>query len=74
MLTPEEYVKKSGFICPLCQCEDVVGHSIETGNGTELYQDVTCSGCNASWTDVYRLVGYECFETPIVNPPKMTNG
>ena len=49
------YLKDSN-VCPFCQSPklDIVGDEVEIA-GREARQEVSCSACEASWTDVYRL-------------------
>ena len=58
----EEYVAKSGNFCPSCRSVDTEGGSFEVG-GKEAIQEVSCNECNATWNDVYKLVGYSDLET-----------
>jgi hypothetical protein len=56
-LTDKQYVKKNGGVCPHCGEDQIEGESVEIDGG-EATQDVSCLGCGATWTDLYKLVGY----------------
>ena len=49
----EAYLKDSGK-CPRCKSTDITGDSIEV-DGDSAWQNVSCSECNETWTDVYTL-------------------
>jgi len=67
-LSPQEYADLHGLHCPVCMNQYTVeGSSIEVNKGG-AYQNCSCTNCDAEWTDVYQLVGYdnlssETFET-----------
>ena len=61
-LSDADYVKTKGNHCPRCRGVQIQGGEIEIG-GKEAVQEVTCSDCGASWSDIYALVGYEDLET-----------
>ena len=62
--------------CPMCECTDVEGDSIDINNG-HAYQEITCTCCGANWKDVYVLRSYESLfdgdgkevEAPLYFPP-----
>jgi hypothetical protein len=56
MLTPEEYVEKGGLLCPICESEEIEGHSGDFG--TEACQKMSCNECEAIWYDTYKLTGF----------------
>lgn len=58
MLSQEEYVGMGGDYCPNCESEEIEDGSIDAEFG-EARQEVVCNECGFTWTDVYRLVGYE---------------
>ncbi len=58
ILTSDQYAALEGAVCPFCQAEDLSGDSIEIIGG-EAVQDITCHDCHRSWTDMYKLYGYE---------------
>lgn len=43
--------------CPACGSDQVEGGSIEVNAGG-AYQAVSCKDCQATWNEVYKLVGY----------------
>lgn len=59
-LTSEEekkYIESKGQVCPVCNKKYTVeGGSVEM-DGDKAYQEVTCTSCGASWTDIYTLTG-----------------
>ncbi len=57
-----KYVENGGIACPACGSQDIVGQSIIIDNGYAL-QSVDCNNCSSSWTDRYRLVSVDRFET-----------
>jgi hypothetical protein len=61
VLTPKGYSKRSGT-CPCCASQNVEGGTLDIGSG-EAWQAVTCNTCSATWTDVYKLTGYETLTT-----------
>jgi transcription elongation factor Elf1 len=52
------YIANSGVACPLCHSGDVTGGHIQIDGGI-AWQEIDCGNCNASWTDIYKLTGYE---------------
>ena len=57
-LTQKQYVDKVGGVCPYCQSTDIEGEHFEVDGGS-AWQEVHCNDCDAYWTDLYKLVGYE---------------
>lgn len=58
-MTNEEYINKSGMICPLCGMRDSLRSTSSIDqDGTTLYQDVKCDSCNRSYVDIYALSGF----------------
>ena len=55
-LSADQYLKER--VCPMCRSKDVQGGPVDTGDGYAT-QELVCSECSASWTDVYTLVRYE---------------
>ena len=57
-MTDSEYVEGGGGKCPFCRGEDIEGiDGVEIDSGT-AWQRVYCAGCERTWQDSYRLVGY----------------
>lgn len=56
-MTDEQYVKTGGTKCPVCESTDIVGGSVEVNAGS-AWQKISCNDCDATWNDVYKLVGY----------------
>ncbi len=61
LLTEEEYVKKQGVACPSCGSYHVEGGSFDYESHI-IYQIVDCTDCGSSWTDVFKLSGYDNFQ------------
>ena len=65
ILTDEEYVQSGGNKCPNCGCEE---DSIEADHmntdGDYAWCSCNCSRCRATWTDIYRLMGYNDLDVP----------
>ncbi len=53
----EDYIKAGYNHCPVCHGDQVECHSINV-DGDHAYQEVSCLGCDATWTDEYSLTGY----------------
>lgn len=59
-LTEEDYMDKGGLQCPKCQeTGGVIADGILDVYDGGANQDVHCTLCNAAWSDLYKLVGYE---------------
>ena len=61
MLTQEEYVESNGLKCPVCG-----GNEVTTDSSPEVFdfgimQHCSCI-CGATWTDFYKLSGYNNLE------------
>jgi len=63
-LTDEEYIESAGNSCPNCRCNDSVNADQTFANGDSAWCNCDCSECGATWTDSYRLVGYNSLEIP----------
>lgn len=57
-LTDEEYVATSGTKCPHCGSTRIVAYD-SNFDGAYASQTVCCSSCNATWSDVYKLIGFK---------------
>lgn len=63
MLTEKEYVENGGVICPVCGNNGVEApNRPQNDTVSEIYQEVQCSKCSATWVDVYTLSGYDNLE------------
>ena len=58
LMTPEAYVKHYGGCCPACRSGQIAGDRFDS-EAAQVWQRLRCLACGASWTDVYRLQGYE---------------
>jgi len=54
--TIDEYVENNDVICLYCGKDQITGGEIDIESGIAL-QQVRCTDCNKSWTDIYRLIG-----------------
>lgn len=56
--TPEQVDKylEEGAHCPSCGSSDIEDNDM-TVDGTAAWQNMSCTECAFSWTDVYRLEG-----------------
>ena len=54
----ENYLKEGGGICPFCKSPDISGGQVQV-EGTEAWQEVSCSDCDERWRDVYKLAFVE---------------
>ena len=57
MLTPEQYVEKSGNFCPVCKSSNISAEPVE-GEDRSAWADCKCDDCKATWQDDYELKGY----------------
>jgi len=57
-ITDKAYRELKGNACPRCKSENIEGGQFDVEGGKAL-QEVGCTDCGASWTDVYILVGYD---------------
>jgi hypothetical protein len=63
LMTPDAYVQHLGGCCPACRSGQIEGDSFDY-EAAQVWQRLRCLACGASWTDVYRLQGYEDLELP----------
>lgn len=61
--TPEEYRLDDGKHCPNCGSEKVFMQDIKSLD-YRIIRYCNCDDCNATWDEVFRIVGYENLETP----------
>jgi hypothetical protein len=57
-LEPSHYLESGGDVCPVCGSHDLDAHRLEV-DGSQAWGRVECGSCGASWSDVFKLVGYE---------------
>lgn len=55
-----EYIKHP-YKCPICDSEDITAGEMDFGNN-QAWQNITCSRCDAKWTDIYTLTDVEMVE------------
>lgn len=62
MKPQEEYIETSitnGTTCPQCGADDL---NLQFGSfdleGSNVFQEVLCTGCGLEWSDRYSLTGY----------------
>ena len=64
-LTEQEYIDKSGLVCPNChEPAGVEAQERPEVDDSVAWQNVSCSLCKADWVDNYNLVGYSDLEIP----------
>ena len=52
-------MNKPPKVCPQCGSEDLEGHDSDFwGDGTAS-QDIECSECNTTWSELYQFTGIE---------------
>lgn len=56
-ITNKKYVAMKGVRCPHCNSENIEGTSFEA-NENGASQEISCSDCEESWIDTYKLTGY----------------
>jgi formate dehydrogenase maturation protein FdhE len=57
-ISNEEYVSKSGNVCPLCGSRNIESESIEA-DGTVAWAFTKCHDCESEWNDLYKLTAYD---------------
>lgn len=57
-LSDVQYRQAGGCQCPVCGSDNIEANGSDV-QGETCYQDVSCNECDASWNDVYKLVGYD---------------
>jgi hypothetical protein len=63
-LSQQKYVKSKGSICPNCRSKNISADGPEI-DGEIVWVNVSCQDCEACWTDIYNLIGYDSLETLI---------
>jgi len=58
-MTDEGYVASGGNKCPFCGSDDIESTEQAQVDSGGASQQVQCNACNASWHDIYKLVGFE---------------
>jgi len=53
-----KYVRSGGVYCPWCKSGDLTGAGFDVDGGTAT-QDIICQSCGKTWSDVYKLIGYD---------------
>lgn len=56
-MTDKQYVLHGGGKCPVCRSTNITGGEVNVDAGTAS-QEISCGECDATWNDVYKLVGY----------------
>ena len=57
-MTNRQYLDLGGDSCPFCRSKDMDVLQLEA-DGNIAWQPVACKGCGETWTDEYRLIGYD---------------
>ena len=66
-MPPEAYVQACGGCCPVCRSGQIAGDSFDA-EAAQVGQRLRCLDCEAMWTAVYALQGYEDLERPAQVP------
>ena len=53
----EKYLASGGGNCPVCGKHNLEGESVDIDGGSAT-QEMYCTDCESSWTDMYTLTGY----------------
>lgn len=61
-MTPAEYCKNLGSLCPHCKSGDIGVMGCYETQDSVTYQPVKCNNCGKCWTDTYGLIGYEEYD------------
>ena len=61
-MTPAEYCKNNGALCPHCKSTDIDILNIFKAQASLTYQPVTCNVCGKCWVDVHGLVDYISYD------------
>ena len=64
-ISQSEYIKNSGNICPSCRGKTVFAMLPEV-DGSAMWSDVSCEGCGSTWTDYYKLAGYDNLNPTVI--------
>lgn len=56
-----EYLERHGNRCPSCKEEDITYNSIEA-DGDVAWSRGHCPSCGSTWTDQYKLIGFDNLE------------
>src|SRR5512134_4018280 len=67
LLSPEAYVHACGGCCPVCRSGQIVGERFDA-EAAQVWHRLRCLDCEAVWTAVYALQGYEALEHPGAMP------
>lgn len=62
-LSSSQYARKGGIVCPNCEDDGIRGGAYH-GDAGDVWQEVACPACQASWLDTYRLTGYVDLDVP----------
>ena len=62
-LTEEEYVAKSGNVCPACGGTDLSSTGPVETDTKIAWQPIECENCGATWNDCYTLTCYAELKT-----------
>lgn len=76
-LSDRQYLTRSGLACPSCHRNGVTGEIPEVRDGPDqLYRPCHCQACGATWTETFRMTGYEQLKladgTPVIRTASQT--
>jgi len=53
-----KYVVSGGHYCPWCKSFDITAQDTNV-EGATATQEVVCHSCAKTWTDVFKLIGFD---------------
>ena len=62
-LTEREYLLHQGLVCPSCGCDQPNSLGDPDFDGPFVIDPIICPECDATWRDVYQLIGYDNLQT-----------
>lgn len=63
IMSDNEYVRTQGSRCPNCRSTNLGGHDTDF-NADYVFNSVMCHHCGSSWTEIYKLQGYDDLDIP----------
>lgn len=58
----KEYIEAGGASCIICKSQNIEGVSFKSITEVSVGQDISCSDCGSTWTDIYYLSAVEGIE------------
>ena len=57
----KHYIENTSSQCPYCHSDNITGSAVEV-DADSAWQEVSCTDCERSWQDIYKLVDVEEIE------------